>query len=96
MATYDPIAQANITGVILNDENLKSKLDKFSVSIISMSIRYYASLCCIAISNYFCNITIVGSERLSMREWRSIIFYISWWREHLIFSFLPGELSIGD
>ena len=59
MATYDPIAQANITGVILNEENLKSKLGKFSVSIISMSIRYCASLCCIAISSYFCK-RIVG------------------------------------
>ena len=88
MATYDPIAQANITGVILNDENLKSKLDKFSVSMISISIKYCASLCCIAISSYFCNITIVGS----IREWRSIIFYISWWGEHIILFILTWRV----
>ena len=81
IATYDPMAQASMTGVILNVENLKSKLDKLSVSIMSISIKYYASLCYIAISSCFYRAKIDRQEFISIDQSYFLLTWrvVNWW-----------------
>lgn len=43
--TYFPTAHASIKGVILNSEKSKLKMSKFSCYMMSMSSKYYVSLC---------------------------------------------------
>ena len=75
------MAQASMTGVILNVENLKSKLDKLSVSIMSISIKYYASLCYIAISSCFYRAKIDRQEFISIDQSYFLLTWrvVNWW-----------------